>query len=347
MPKNGSSRSKRRARRLAIQNNSRYTEALRHTRTGEREPEQDDGDETPTEIGPTALEALHTIVERVKSTDPAETTAGLAIIYEALSLTAIANRLVHEALLEFGEVYWPGENFLVDGRQQRLDRAVEGLGTALCASTQPHGQLSMLTTADTAPQVYQPYQPDGYDGVVCDPDPTEKDRQLLLLRTHSVTLANKTVWTQVGILLARILTGVRDPEQRKACRIATVVVEEILHPNSQATGRDIDQRILAVTVGRRSAAELVSDEVLMQLLYSSVTATAQPNNWSPMSAVSAALEHTDRDWTPARRGYSSDIKLIAATKQFSIRRRPRKGQEIVEIRARRGTGQASRGGSTC
>ncbi|WP_405161499.1 hypothetical protein OG203_34960 [Nocardia sp. NBC_01499] len=139
MPKNGSSRSKRRARRLAIEQNSRYTEALRHSSTGDREPEQDDGGETPTQIGPTALDALHTAVERVKAIDPADATAAVAIIYEALSLTATANTLIHEALLEFGEVYWPGENFLADARRQYLDRAVKGLGSALPASIPPHG----------------------------------------------------------------------------------------------------------------------------------------------------------------------------------------------------------------
>ncbi|WP_405161500.1 hypothetical protein OG203_34975 [Nocardia sp. NBC_01499] len=201
----------------------------------------------------------------------------------------------------------------------------------------------MLTSPDVAPQVYEPYQPDGYDGVVCDADPTEKARQLLLFRTQSVALANKSVWVQLGVLLGRVLGCVRDPEQRKACRIAAVLVEEILHPSSDAARRDINQRILAITVGRRSAAELVSDEVLMQLSHASVAATAQHNSWSPMSAVSVALEHADRDWTPARWGYRSELKLLAATKEFSIRRLPRKGQEVMEIRARRRTGQTGTG----
>ncbi|WP_433662671.1 hypothetical protein ACQPW1_11300 [Nocardia sp. CA-128927] len=239
MSKNGSSRRKRRARRLAIEQNSRYTEALRHSSIGDREPEQDDGGETPIQIGPTALDALHTAVERVRATDPADTTAALATIYEALSLTAAANTLIHEALLEFGEVYWPGENFLADARRQYLDRAVEGLGSALPTSRQPHGRVTMLTYPDVAPQVYEPYQPDGYDGVVCDADPTEKARQLLLFRTQSVALANKSVWVHVGVLLGRVLGCVRDPDQRKACRIAAVLVEEILHPSSNAAGRDI------------------------------------------------------------------------------------------------------------
>ncbi|MGW5455813.1 hypothetical protein [Nocardia sp. NPDC003979] len=326
---------------MAIEQNLRYTEALRRSETGEREREQYDGGETAGEIGLTALDALHVTAERVKATDAADTATALMTIFEALSLTAAANNLIDQALLELGQVYWPGENFLADARQQYLDRAVEGLGSALGSPIQPptHDWVKVLAPPDMEPTEYWPYQPDGYDGVVCAPDSTEKARQLLLFRTQAVALANKTVWVQVGVLLGRVLGRVRDPQDRKASRIAALVVEEILNRDSGRPRRDVDQRILAITIGRRSTDELVADDVLMQLLRASAAATAHPNGWSMMSAVSAELEHADRDWTPARWGYGSDLKLIAATKQFSIRRLLRKGQEVIEIRARRRTEQ--------
>jgi hypothetical protein len=342
MPKNGSSRSKRRARRLAAEENLRYTEALRLTGTGEREPERDDGDEAPVETGPTALDAVQAIAERVKASDPADTAVALATIYEALSLTATANRMIHDALSEFEyEVYWPGEGFLDGARQQHLDLAVEWLGSSLSTPTRPleHDRMQVLTPPDVAPREYHPYQPDGWNGVVYDPDSVEKARQLLLHRTQSVALANKSVWVQVGDLLARV----RDPHSRKACRIAALVVDEIAHPDSGRDRRGIDRRILAITVGRRDVDELVADEQLMQLLHKSVAAAARPNGWSPISGVSAALERADADWMPQRWGYLSDIKLISATGQFSMRRLPRQGQQVIEVRARRGsTGKVGR-----
>lgn len=333
MPKNGSSRSKRRARRLANQQHLRYTEALRRASTGEGEPQQDQGGEPPTVIGPTALDALRTTVEQVKTTDPADTAAALLTVFNALILTSAANKLIDDALLEADfEVYWPGESFLDDRRRQHLDLAVDRLGSAL---NQPlrRDQVQTLTPPDTAPRTYRPMSYDGQ--LVCPPDSTDEARQLLLYRTQSVALANKEVWEQVRVLLGRVLGHVRDPQHRTACRIAVLLVDEVLHPDSGRTHRDIDQRILAITVGRRSPAELVADEQLMQLLHESVTVTAQANSWSPISAVSVALEHADPDWTPARWGYPSDIKLIAATEQFSIRRLPRKGQQVIEVRARR------------
>lgn len=333
MPKNGSSRSKRQARRLATQQNLRYTEALRRSSTPDRERGHGENGEVPVKIGHTALELLHITVERLTATVPDDDPAvALRTIHEALALTATANNLIDEALLEFGEVYWPGENFLADARH--LDRAVEWVGSTLAASTPPprHDRVTMLTPPDTAPQEYAPMYD---DGLVSEPDETEKARQLLLARTQAVTLANRSTWEQVRLLLRQVLDHVRDPHHRRACRLAALVVDEILHPDSTGTRRDINHRILAITVGRSSAAELVADRQLMQLLHESVAATARANSWSSMSDVSAALEHADSDWTPARWGYTSLIKLIAATKQFSVRSLPRKGQQVIEIRVRR------------
>ncbi|WP_280387737.1 hypothetical protein [Nocardia wallacei] len=218
-----------------------------------------------------------------------------------------------------------------------MELAVERLGSVLPAPIQlpRHDRTSVLTPPDVEPQVYDPFQPDGCDGVVCDPDQDEKARQLLLFRSQAVGSANKSVWTEAHALLRRVLGHVRNPQARKACRIAALLVDEILHPDAGRDRRDINQRILAIEVGRRAAGELAADERLMQVLHEAVAATARPNSWSPISAVSAALEHADPDWTPARWGYLSDIKLIAATKQFAIRSLPRKGQQVIEVRARR------------
>ncbi|MFE3444978.1 hypothetical protein ACFXNW_18255 [Nocardia sp. NPDC059180] len=337
MPKKGSSRSKRRARRLAVQQNLRYTEALQRS-TGECDPKEGEDGRAPIKIDVTALDALHSTMDRMQATDPADAAVALLTTFRVLALTSTANRLIHEALLEADfEVYWPGEGFLCDARRQYLGLAVEWLESVLPAAARAchhHDQVRMLTPPDTAPQAYEPMH---CDGLVCPPDSTEKARQLLLFRTNSVALANKSVWEQVLVVLGRVLGRLRDPHHRKACRIAALLVGEILQPGSGSGGarRDVDQRILAITVGRRSAAELVADERLMQLLHESVAAAAHANGWSPISAVSSALEHADPSWMPQRWGYPSDIKLIAATKQFSIRRLPRKGQQVIEIRGRR------------
>jgi hypothetical protein len=57
----------------------------------------------------TALERLHSTMERVTGTDPADSASAVRIVYEALALTATANSLIDKALMEFDfEVYWPG-----------------------------------------------------------------------------------------------------------------------------------------------------------------------------------------------------------------------------------------------
>lgn len=342
MPKNGSSRRKRRARDLAIEQNLRYTQALRRSRPGECEPEPGHESPAPSEIGLTALDVLQSVLECVEATDPTDTTAALLTIYEALALTATANTLIDTALLELGEVYWPGENFLEGVRQQHLELAVDRLGSTLPTPIRPHAhdQVTVLTPPELVPDAYHPVRYAGSD-VVYEPDPTEKARQRLLVSTQAVASANKSVWLQVHNLLGRVLGHARDQQSRETCRVVALLVENILHVNSEDARRD--QRTLVIDVGRRSADELVADEQLMQLLHESVAATARPNDWSPMSAVSAALEQAERDWTPTRWGYKSDIKLIAATQQFSLRHLSRKGKKVTEIRVRRRTGEIAWG----
>lgn len=328
MPKNGGSRSKRRARRVAVEQGLRYTEALRRSSIGEHE-------QGPSEAGASALELVHLSMEAVSAADPADPVAALESASNALSVTAGADRLIEEALLGAdGEVYWPGEGFLGEARRQDLDRAVQRLGSSESAGPQQvrDGQARMLTPPDMMPQSYEPVCTDGF--VVVDPDSSEQARQLLLFRTQAVAVANQQVWAQVGVLLGQVLAHVREREQRMACRIAALLVEEVLQPGAGGTRGDIERRIVAITVGRRSAAELVADEGLMRSLREAVTAAARGKGWSPMSAVSAALEHADPGWMAQRWGYSTDLKLIAATKQFSIRRLPRKGQQVIEVRAR-------------
>lgn len=62
------------------------------------------------------------------------------------------------------------------------------------------------------------------------PDRAEKARQLLLFRPQSVASGNKSGWTQARDLLGRVLDRVRDPQTRRACRIAALLVDEILQP---------------------------------------------------------------------------------------------------------------------
>ncbi|WP_280416849.1 hypothetical protein [Nocardia carnea] len=310
-------------------------EALRRS-SSELEADQVPSDEAPIEAGLTALDALHTTVELLRATDSAEPATVLPIAFRALSLTTTANTLIHEALLdaEF-EVYSPGENFLDDARQQHLDLAVQWLASTLPPLSRPprSHRVSTLAPPETAPQEYWPEMYD--DGLIYPPDSTDKARQLLLFRTHSVALANKSVWIEVHSMLGRV----RDPQQRRACRVAALLVDEVLHSDPGGARGDIGKRVLAIMVGRRNTGELVADHRLMGLLRDSVAAAAQPNSWSPISAVSAALEHADPDWMPQRWGYTCDIKLIAATKQFSIRRLPRKGQQVIEVRTRRRAAQ--------
>lgn len=329
MPKNGSSRRTRRARRLAAEQNLRYTEALR------RSASRDHGSEQEHEgAAPSALEALHATVEQVTAVDPADPAAALRAACQALVLTGTANSLIESALLDADcEVYWPGENFLDSDRRHHLETAVDRLGSVKSTAAEPsgHGQVSALTPPEMAPLEYEPV---AYHDVVSAPDATDRARQLLLFRTRHVALANRQVWEQVRVLLGRVLGHVRDPQQRTACRIVVLLLEEILNPYSGRSRDDIDRRILAITAGRHSAAELVADEQLMQALHEAVAATAQANGWSLMSAVSAALDGGALDFRPERWGYRSPLKLLAATKQFSIRRLPRKGQQVTEVRAR-------------
>ncbi len=342
MPKNGSSRSKRRARRLAAEQDLRYTEALRRSDSGDRAAEQGRDGEASVAVGLTALDVLHTTVEQVKAAEPADSAAALRAAFHALDLSVAANGLIDEALLaaEF-EIYWPGEYFLEGDRRWYLDVAVDRLGSVLPIVGEPsrRDQVSILAPPDAAPEEYWPV---AHLDVVYPPDETDKARQLLLFRTRSVALANKELWEQVRVLFGRVLGHVREPEQRKACRVVALLLDEVLNPDSGRSRDDVDRRILAITSGRRSAGELAADEQLMRALHESVAATAQANGWSLMSAVSAALDGGALDFRPERWGYTSPLKLIAATKQFSIRRLPRKGQQVTEVRAR---GRAARAGT--
>ncbi|WP_157101254.1 hypothetical protein [Nocardia shimofusensis] len=47
---------------------------------------------------------------------------------------------------------------------------------------------------------------------------------------------------------------------------------------------------------------------LMLALGESVAATARPNGWSPLSAVSAELERVEPSWLAERWGYTSTIQ---------------------------------------
>lgn len=206
----------------------------------------------------TALDLLRSTLGRVKASASADSGDALRIIHEALALTATANRLIDKALMECeSEVYWPGENFLTGARQQHLELAVNRLGAELPTPIHlhEHDQVTTLTPPEIAPPRYQPHQPDGYDGVVCDPDPAEKARQLLLHRTQTVASANKATWTHVRDLLARLIDH-DDPNSKhhKACRITALLIDEILNPSS-ADHDDIHQRILAIEGARRSGAD--------------------------------------------------------------------------------------------
>ncbi|MGV9679100.1 hypothetical protein ACWDSJ_27780 [Nocardia sp. NPDC003482] len=111
----------------------------------------------------TALDALHATVERVKEIDPADTAAALATVHAALALTATANTLIHDALMELGQVYAPGRDFLDGARREYLARAVDTLASALGTSTlaPEHRRVRVLTSPDIAPREYHPFQPDG------------------------------------------------------------------------------------------------------------------------------------------------------------------------------------------
>lgn len=204
--------------------------------------------DTPETHTATALDLLHATVQQVEASDLADPAAALRTVYQALSLTATANRLIDKAMLDFGQVYWPGENFLTNARCEYLDLAVQQLESALPIPIGPllHDEAMALTPPEMEPQVYQPFQPDGYDGVVCDPDPTERDRQRLLLRTQAVASTNQTVWATVRILLGDLLDHVSDPQQRKTCRIAALLVDEVLNHGPRGGRDDIHQRILAI-----------------------------------------------------------------------------------------------------
>jgi hypothetical protein len=334
MPKNGSSRSKRRARRLATEQTLRYTEALLRSTSDDRGSERENRGAASIAAGPHALDALHATLEQVKAADPADSAATWRAAFHALALTAVANSLIDEALLDADfEVYWPGRNFLDGDRRHHLKMAVDRLGSVLPTAAEPsgHDQVSALTPPEMVPLEYEPV---AYNDVVYPPDATDRARQLLLLRTRSVALANRQVWEQVRVLLGRVLGHVRQPRQRTACRTVMLLLDEILNPDAGRSRADIDRRILAITSGRRTAAELAADEQLMQALHESVAMTAQANGWSLMSAVSAALDGGALDFRPERWGYTSPLELLAATKQFSIRRLPRKGQQVTEVRAR-------------
>ncbi|MEU2043700.1 hypothetical protein [Nocardia niwae] len=343
MPKNGSSRSKRRARRLAAELDLRYTEALRRSASDDHGSEQEHDGAAPITTGPPALKALHATAEQVTAADPADPAAALRAAFHALALTSTANSLIDASLFDADfEVYWPGENFLDGDRRQHLEMAVDRLGSVLpiAAGSSRHVQVNGLTPPEMVPAEYEPV---AYYDVVYPPDATDRARQLLLLRTRSVALANRQVWEQVRVLLGRVLGHVREPQQRMTCRIVVLLLDEVLNPDSGRSREEIDRRILAITVGRGSAAELAADEQLMQGLHESVAAAAQGNGWSLMSAVSAALDGGALDFRPERWGYTSPLELLAATKQFSIRRLPRKGQQVTEVRAR---GRAAGTGTT-
>ncbi len=207
---------------------------------------------------PTALEILHSTVDRLTATDPADSAGAVGIIYEALALTATANSLIDKALMEFEfEVYWPGQDFLIGAREQYLTLAVDRLTSALPTpiSALVHDQVTVLTGPEVAPQQYQPHQPDGYAGVVCDPDAPERARQLLLHRTQSVASANKEVWTQVQNLLVRFVDQASDPQHRTACRVTALLVDAILNPDPDEDPEAIHRRVLTIEATGKTVGE--------------------------------------------------------------------------------------------
>ncbi|MFD4406736.1 hypothetical protein ACFWPH_28635 [Nocardia sp. NPDC058499] len=197
----------------------------------------------------TALKMLHSTAERVTVTAPADPAGAVRIIYEALALTATANSLIDQALMEFEfEVYWPGQDFLIGAREQYLTLAVDRITSVLPTpiSALAHDHVTVLTGPEVAPRQYQPNQPDGYDGVVCDPDAPERARQLLLHRTQAVASANKRVWTQVHNLLVRLVDQASDPQHRTACRVTALLLDAIVNADPGTDPEEIHRRILTI-----------------------------------------------------------------------------------------------------
>ncbi|MGV9638555.1 radical SAM protein [Nocardia rhamnosiphila] len=162
----------------------------------------------------------------------------------------------HIICTEF-EVYWPGQDFLTGAREQYLTLAVDRLASALSTPTSAlaHDQVTVLTGPEVAPQQHQPHQPDGYDGVVCEPDAPERARQLLLHRTQSVASANKKVWTQVQKLLVRLVDQASDPQDRIACRVTALLVDAILNPDPGEDPEAIHRQILSIEAAGKTVGE--------------------------------------------------------------------------------------------
>lgn len=203
--------------------------------------------DTPTTRPATAFEVLNATGEQVAGTGTEDCMEALRIAHTALARTAAANDLIDASLLAFGQVYWPGDNFLTGDRRVHLELAVRRLRAMLPTPPPADGPMTVLAPGDVAPQEYWPQCE---DGVVGDPDPVERDRQLLLFRTQTVAAANRQVWVGVRDLLTRVHEQIENPKARKASRIASLLVDDCLRPDPGMGRAGIAQRILAIDTGR-------------------------------------------------------------------------------------------------
>lgn len=329
MPKDGSSRRKRRARELRMREGLRYTEALRRSDPSIGEPRSHADGAEPAEDWPTVLDVLHIAVEQLKATDPADVPAVLRIAYEVLDLTSAADGLLEETLLDVDFArFWPGNNGLGPDRQ-KLEVALAWLGAApsIPDLIAQHDRVTMLAPMDMAVSLYP--------GRLSDPVTGGEVVELVLIQARIVAVAIRAIWAHTAELLSRTAGHARDHDDAKSCRVAAVMARELAHPESINRQRGIERRILLAANPQHSRAELLADEALMNLLYEAVAATARGNTWSRMSEVTEACMKADRAWACERWGFKADIALVAATGKFAIRRVQCKGQTVIEIRRRR------------
>ncbi|MCC3318271.1 hypothetical protein [Nocardia africana] len=328
MPKDGSSRRKRRARELKMREDLRYTEALRRSNPGTREQRSRPDSTESAKSAQTLLDVLHTEVARLTTADATDTPTVLKIAYESLDLTTAADRLIEETLLDADPArFWPGPNGL--GRlRDKLEVALAWLETApsLPELEVRDEQVAMLTPLDMATQLYP--------GQLSDPLTHGEFVELVVIQARIAAVGCKAIWGHASDLLTRGAKYARDHDDVAACRVAALMARELADPHSINHQRSIDRRVLLAANDKHSRDQLLANQKLMNLLYDAAAATSGTNGWSRMTDVTAACMKADHTWACERWGYKADIALIAATKKFSIRRIQRRRQTVIEIRPR-------------
>ncbi|WP_405135523.1 hypothetical protein [Nocardia sp. NBC_01388] len=292
------------------------------------------GDTTiPTPPHSTALDVVGEMLDRVKATDPRDMEAVLFAAWEALRLTLVLDLLLEQRIAPVDQLPFPGFTWEPGACRQKLDIAMCWLEAApslpnLANSADEPGFLHAALVPQTlAEKAIAPAFADlpGFDAA----------EKLELVGAEILHTGIRTIWLRIHELLTAANEHATAIDDGRACRIAALMTEELAHPETVDTRRDLNRRVVAAKIGHcHGRHALLADTALLDQLRTAVTRSAGTDGWAELKKVVAALRQADREWMPERWGYDTDLGLISATSEFEIRKVDRDGRKVPQVRVR-------------